>query len=72
MRSEHLDTDGDGVGQQSLGNSDDDGDGVVDTGDAFPLDPTEVQLILTNDGIGNNRILTTTGRGRRAYKMHSL
>lgn len=36
--SEYLDTDGDGIGNNA--DSDDDGDGVADANDAYPLDPT--------------------------------
>jgi hypothetical protein len=46
-----LDTDGDGVAN-SL-DDDDDNDGVPDSEDAFPLDPSEV-ADTDNDGIGNN------------------
>ena len=33
----HVDTDGDGIGNNA--DTDDDGDGVSDANDAFPLDP---------------------------------
>jgi hypothetical protein len=46
-----LDTDGDGTPDSE--DDDDDNDGVVDSEDAFPLDPTE-SADLDGDGIGNN------------------
>ena len=46
-----LDTDGDGVGDVS--DTDDDGDGVLDTNDAFPLDASE-SADTDGDGIGDN------------------
>jgi gliding motility-associated-like protein len=46
-----LDTDGDGVGDVS--DTDDDGDGIIDTEDAFPLDATE-SGDADGDGIGDN------------------
>ncbi|TAA41715.1 thrombospondin type 3 repeat-containing protein [Corallincola spongiicola] len=49
--TETLDTDGDGVGNNS--DSDDDNDGVADISDAFPLNANE-QLDTDGDGIGNN------------------
>ena len=49
--SDWLDTDGDGVGNQS--DPDDDGDGIPDVFDSFPLDPTET-LDSDLDGVGNN------------------
>lgn len=47
----HIDTDGDGLDNSV--DPDDDNDGVPDTADAFPLDPTE-WLDTDGDGIGNN------------------
>lgn len=49
--NEHLDTDGDGIGNNA--DDDDDADGVTDENDAFPLDPTE-HADLDGDGIGDN------------------
>ena len=46
-----LDTDGDGEGDVS--DTDDDGDGVLDTQDAFPLDASE-SADTDGDGIGDN------------------
>ena len=46
-----LDTDGDGVGDVS--DTDDDGDGVLDTQDAFPLDASE-SADTDGDGIGDS------------------
>ena len=46
-----IDTDGDGIGNKV--DTDDDNDGIVDTADHFPLDPTEHQD-HDYDGIGNN------------------
>jgi len=46
-----VDTDGDGIANRQ--DPDDDNDGVVDTKDAFPLDPKE-SVDTDNDGIGNN------------------
>ena len=46
-----LDTDGDGLGD--VIDTDDDGDGVADTDDAFPLDATE-SADTDGDGIGDN------------------
>ena len=48
---EWLDTDGDGVGNNT--DLDDDGDNVDDSADAFPLDALEF-LDTDGDGIGNN------------------
>lgn len=45
-----YDTDGDGIGNQT--DLDDDNDGVVDTKDAFPLNPNE-SIDTDKDGIGN-------------------
>lgn len=49
--SESLDTDSDGIGNNT--DADDDGDGVEDSLDVFPLDPSET-LDTDADGIGNN------------------
>ena len=49
--TEHLDTDGDGTGDNA--DTDDDNDGVADLTDAFPLDPTEWED-TDGDGTGNN------------------
>ena len=46
-----LDTDGDGEGD--VIDTDDDGDGVPDTNDAFPLDPTE-STDTDGDGVGDS------------------
>ena len=48
---EFIDSDGDGIGNES--DLDDDNDGVRDELDEFPLDPTE-SSDLDGDGIGNN------------------
>ena len=48
---EHIDTDGDGIGNNA--DTDDDGDGVDDGTDAFPLDPTE-WADTDSDGYGDN------------------
>ena len=50
-RTEWLDTDRDGIGNNA--DRDDDNDGVADVDDAFPLDKTE-WLDTDGDGIGNN------------------
>ena len=49
--AEHVDTDGDGVGDNA--DPDDDGDGVADADDAFPGDPDE-WADVDDDGIGDN------------------
>ena len=49
--SESVDTDSDGIGNNS--DLDDDGDGASDVIDAFPLDSSE-SLDTDSDGIGNN------------------
>ena len=49
--SESLDTDADGIGNNT--DTDDDGDSVLDTVDAFPLDPTE-WVDSDFDGVGDN------------------
>jgi beta-glucanase (GH16 family) len=48
---EHLDTDGDNIGNKA--DPDDDNDGVADNADAFSLDSSE-WLDTDGDGIGNN------------------
>ena len=55
-----LDTDGDGVGDVS--DTDDDGDGVLDTNDAFPLDASE-SADTDGDGIGDNADLDDDADG---------
>ncbi len=49
--ADQLNTDGDSYG--NVCDSDDDNDGVVDTSDVFPLDPTE-SADSDGDGIGDN------------------
>ena len=49
--TETVDTDGDGIGNNS--DTDDDGDGTPDSEDAFPLNRAE-QVDTDADGIGNN------------------
>lgn len=49
--NEHLDTDGDGVGNRS--DTDDDGDGIEDRADSFPLDASET-TDTDGDGVGDN------------------
>ena len=49
--AEHLDTDGDGIGDNA--DPDDDGDGVDDGDDAFPVDADE-WADVDDDGIGDN------------------
>ena len=49
--TDQLDTDGDNLGD--LCDLDDDNDGLDDSNDVFPLDPSE-QMDSDNDGIGNN------------------
>lgn len=49
--NEWLDSDKDGIGNNS--DTDDDNDGVLDSVDAFPLDATE-SVDTDGDGIGNN------------------
>ncbi len=48
---EHLDTDGDGTGDNA--DTDDDGDGVADIGDAFPRDVAE-WVDSDGDSVGDN------------------
>ncbi len=55
-----LDTDGDGF--SNITDPDDDNDGVLDTEDAFPLDPNE-SLDTDNDGTGNNSDTDDDGDG---------
>lgn len=50
--NEHVDTDGDGVGDNA--DLDDDGDGVADTKDAFPKNPKE-HTDTDKDGMGDNQ-----------------
>ena len=54
------DNDRDGV--DDISDSDDDNDGVIDSKDAFPLDPHE-SIDTDGDGIGNNRDLDDDGDG---------
>ena len=49
--AETVDTDGDGIGNNS--DTDDDGDNVADGADTFPLDATESED-TDSDGVGNN------------------
>jgi hypothetical protein len=58
--SEHMDSDGDGIGDNE--DPDDDNDGVTDMLDAFPYDPTESED-LDGDGIGDNSDNDTDGDG---------
>ena len=55
-----MDTDGDGIGNNA--DTDDDGDGVLDGNDAFPLDPKE-SVDTDTDGIGNNADTDDDGDG---------
>ena len=55
-------TDTDGDARPDLIDLDDDGDGVVDVIDAFPLDPTE-SIDTDNDGNGNNADTDDDGDG---------
>ena len=57
---ESVDTDNDGVGNNA--DRDDDGDGVVDALDAFPLDQAET-IDTDGDGIGNNADSDDDGDG---------
>ena len=45
--TEHVDTDGDGLGNNQ--DPDDDGDGVNDVFDLFPLDPTEAFIKMVTE-----------------------
>jgi hypothetical protein len=58
--SEHVDSDGDGIGDNE--DPDDDNDGVTDGLDAFPYDPSEWDD-LDGDGIGDNSDNDTDGDG---------
>ena len=58
--SESLDTDGDGIGNNS--DDDIDGDGALNGDDAFPNDPSEI-LDTDGDGIGNNTDTDEDGDG---------
>lgn len=55
-----LDTDGDNLGD--VCDQDDDGDGIADTDDAFPLDASEY-LDTDADGVGNNADTDDDGDG---------
>ena len=55
-----MDTDGDG--QCNTLDADDDGDGVADADDAFPLDASE-SVDTDGDGTGNNADLDDDGDG---------
>jgi len=57
---EWLDTDGNGIGNNT--DTDDDGDGVEDASDAFPLDASE-SLDTDGNGIGNNADTDDDGDG---------
>ena len=52
LNSTQSDADGDGQGDAC--DKDDDNDGLIDTADAFPLDPTE-KTDSDGDGVGDNR-----------------
>ena len=58
--TEHLDTDGDGIGNNA--DADDDGDAVPDAEDMFPLDSAE-WVDTDGDGIGNNADTDDDGDG---------
>ena len=58
--TEWVDTDLDGIGNNS--DTDDDNDGFADAGDAFPLDASET-LDTDSDGIGNNADTDDDGDG---------
>ena len=51
-KTETIDTDADGIGNNA--DTDDDGDGVADVRDVFPLDAQDV-LDSDGDGVGNSR-----------------
>ena len=53
-----MDTDGDGVGNNTRYND----DGVADSNDAFPLDPSE-SVDTDGDGVGNNTDTDDDGDG---------
>ena len=61
-----VDTDGDGIGDETGGtggtDTDDDNDGVVNGADAFPRDQTE-QTDTDNNGVGNNADTDDDGDG---------
>ena len=57
---ETIDTDNDGIGNNT--DLDDDGDGVNDVDDAFPLDAAET-VDTDNDGLGNNADLDDDNDG---------
>ena len=59
-----LDTDGDTI--PDCVDTDDDNDGVIDTADAFPLDPAE-WTDTDSDGIGNNADLDDDNDGQSDY-----
>ena len=58
--NETIDTDGDGIGNNS--DTDDDGDGFADSVDAFPLNSSE-SLDTDSDGQGNNTDTDDDGDG---------
>ncbi len=58
--TDQLDTDNDGNG--NVCDDDDDNDGTTDTGDAFPLDPTE-DTDTDGDGTGDNEDTDDDGDG---------
>jgi len=58
---EHLDTDGDGIG--NVADQDDDGDGVIDALDLFPLNANEFED-SDGDGLGNNEDSDDDNDGR--------
>jgi len=58
--AESIDTDSDGVGNNS--DTDDDGDSVADNDDAFPLDNAET-IDTDSDGVGNNSDTDDDGDG---------
>jgi len=58
--AESIDTDSDGIGNNS--DTDDDGDGILDNDDIFPLDNTE-SIDTDSDGIGNNSDTDDDGDG---------
>ena len=72
-KTESVDTDGDGIGNNA--DTDDDNDGVVDSVDAFPLDKAE-SVDTDGDGTGNNADTDDDGDGvadaKDAYPLISL